>query len=71
MHDEIVAAIQAEIPTTSLRVEIDGNRALIEIVSDRFSGMNRVKKQQAVYACIQEYIADGRLHAVTIKADSP
>jgi acid stress-induced BolA-like protein IbaG/YrbA len=33
--------------------------------------MSRVKKQQAVYACIQEYIADGRLHAVTIKAETP
>jgi acid stress-induced BolA-like protein IbaG/YrbA len=33
--------------------------------------MNRVQKQQAVYACIEDYIADGRLHAVTIKAAEP
>lgn len=55
----------------SIRVEVDGDRALIEVVSEAFAGMNRVQKQQAVYACIQEYIADGRLHAVTIRADAP
>jgi acid stress-induced BolA-like protein IbaG/YrbA len=29
-----------------------------------------VKKQQAVYACIEDLIASGALHAVSIKAES-
>ena len=71
MQDEITEKIHAAIPGAEVAVSVDGDRALIEVVSDHFAGMNRVQKQQAVYACIQNYIADGRLHAVTIKADVP
>ncbi len=71
MQEEIIARIEAQMDVASIRVEVDGDRALIEVVSEAFAGMNRVQKQQAVYACIQEYIADGRLHAVTIRADAP
>jgi acid stress-induced BolA-like protein IbaG/YrbA len=71
MQEEIRAKVSEALDAASVRVTLDGNRALIEVVSDQFAGMNRVQKQQAVYACIQDYIADGRLHAVTIKADLP
>ena len=71
MQDEIRARIQEALDAQSVNVTLEGNRALIEVVSTQFAGMNRVQKQQAVYACIQDYIADGRLHAVTIKADEP
>ena len=71
MQEEISANIQAQIDASSLQVVIDGNRALIEIESEAFAGLNRVKRQQLVYACINDYIADGRLHAVTIKATAP
>ena len=71
MQDEISAKISAALDAQSVDVTIDGNRALIEVTSARFEGMNRVQKQQAVYACIEDYIADGRLHAVTIKASEP
>ena len=71
MQDEISAKIRAALDAESVDVTIDGNRALIEVTSARFEGMNRVQKQQAVYACIEDYIADGRLHAVTIKATEP
>lgn len=52
-------------------VVLEGNRASITVVSDVFLGMSRVQKQQAVYACIDSFIADGRLHAVTIRALVP
>ena len=71
MQEEISAKIRAAIADAEVAVTVDGNRALIEVVSPHFAGMNRVQKQQAVYACIEDYIADGRLHAVTIKAEAP
>ena len=71
MRDEISAKISEALDAQSVNVMLDGNRALIEVTSAAFEGMNRVQKQQAVYACIEEYIADGRLHAVTIKAEVP
>ena len=71
MQDEIRALIAAKINASEIQVEVDGNRALIAVVSDVFAGLNRVKRQQLVYGCIADYIADGRLHAVTIKATTP
>ena len=71
MEEEISARIAERIDTASVNVTVDGNRALIEVVSPVFADMSRVQKQQAVYACIEDYIADGRLHAVTIKAEAP
>ena len=71
MQEEISACIRAQIEAASLQVTLDGDRALIEVVSDQFEGLSRVKRQQLVYGCISDFIADGRLHAVTIKASSP
>jgi len=71
MEEEISAKVRDALNAVSVHVSLDGNRAVIEVISDQFADMNRVQKQQAVYACIQDYIADGRLHAVTIKADVP
>jgi acid stress-induced BolA-like protein IbaG/YrbA len=71
MEQDIVERVSAQIPNSIVNVNIDGNRALIEVVSDTFESMSRVQKQQAVYACIDEFIQDGRLHAVTIRALTP
>ena len=75
MNDEIIASIRGGLSAATddldVQVELDGNRALITVVSSVFSGMSRVKRQQAIYACINSFIADGRLHAVTIQAITP
>ncbi len=71
MQEEIQRLIAAEFDDANINVQVDGNRALIEITSERFADMSRLKRQQAVYACINDMIADGRLHAVTIRADTP
>ena len=71
MQDELIAKIAQDIPGAEVDVQLEGNRALITVTSDTFVGMSRVKQQQTVYAAIDAYIADGRLHAVTIKAQTP
>ena len=50
---------------------LEGNRALISVVSPAFEGLSRVQQQQKVYACIDAFIKDGSLHAVTIRASTP
>ncbi|MEE4280963.1 MAG: BolA/IbaG family iron-sulfur metabolism protein [Pseudomonadales bacterium] len=70
MQEEIRALLAGAFSDAEIDLNLDGNRALIEIVSSHFDGMSRVQRQQAVYAVIADYIADGRLHAVTIKAQS-
>ena len=71
MKIEIATAIHAHMPDARVEVEVDGNRAVITVVSSLFADMNRVQKQQAVYGCIDAFIQDGRLHAVTIRAQTP
>ncbi|MCU4675472.1 BolA/IbaG family iron-sulfur metabolism protein [Catenovulum sp. 2E275] len=43
----------------------------ITIVSNTFDGLRPVKRQQMVYQPINEFIADGSIHAVKIKAMTP
>lgn len=71
MNDIITAAVAAGFPGAEIAVDVDGNRAQITVVSPVFATMTRVRKQQAVYACIAEHIASGALHAVTIRALTP
>ena len=71
MQDEVMQRIESAIPNAEVVVEIEGNRATIEVVSGHFAGMSRVKKQQEVYACIADLISSGALHAVSINAATP
>ncbi|MGA0838673.1 MAG: BolA/IbaG family iron-sulfur metabolism protein [Pseudomonadales bacterium] len=71
MKDTIVSALAAAFPDAEIGVELAGNRAELTIVSGAFAGLSRVRRQQAVYGCIQQFIADGSLHAVTMRVLSP
>lgn len=71
MIEQIRSSITAQLEFSELEVTGEGGRYEIYIVSDIFSGMSRVKKQQTVYAPIKPLLADGSVHAVTIKAFSP
>ena len=71
MNDAIIQAVRDGIDAADVDVVVDGNRALITVVSPAFEGLSRVQKQQKVYACIDAFITDGSLHAVTIRALTP
>ena len=71
MNEVITQAVNDGIENAQVEVVLDGNRALITVVSTAFEGLSRVQKQQKVYACIDAFIADGSLHAVTIRASTP
>jgi len=70
MHDEITARIQQALPGSRVEVQVEGNRARIKVVSGALAGMTRVQRHQAVYGCIEEFIASGALHAVSISAET-
>lgn len=55
---------------TEVSVTSDGSHFQIIAVSDQFDGMSRVKKQQAIYAPLADKIADGSMHALSIKTFS-
>jgi acid stress-induced BolA-like protein IbaG/YrbA len=58
-------------PDGSVTAQGDGSRMQIVVVSAAFGGESRVVRQQLVYACIDDLIREGTLHAVTISALSP
>lgn len=64
----IVEGIRKALPSSEVEVALEGNRALIRVTSASFENLSRVRRHQAVYACIQGFIADGSLHAVSIDA---
>ena len=71
MRERIIESIRANLTDSLVEVDLDGNRALITVTSAVFEGKSRVQKQQLVYGCIDEFIKDGSLHAVTIRALTP
>ena len=70
MQEEIVRRVKDAIADATVNVAVEGNRAMIDVESSVFADLSRVKKQQLVYACIEDLIASGDLHAVTIKAET-
>ena len=71
MRETIIQRLNEKIDSIHLDVELQGNHCTLVIVSEAFTGLTPVKRQQAVYACLQELIASGELHAVNISALTP
>lgn len=68
---EILAILQAAAPEVQWSVDGDGYKYQVEAVSDLFAGLNAVKRQQYVYKILNPYIADGRIHAVSLRVQTP
>jgi acid stress-induced BolA-like protein IbaG/YrbA len=49
----------------------DGKHFTATVICSQFTGKNRVQKQQLVYATLNEFIANGSLHAISIKTFTP
>lgn len=62
--DQIKQTLESSLNASHVAVEADGNHVKVIVVSEQFKGLAPVKKQQLVYACLQESIASGAIHAV-------
>ena len=62
----IESLIRDGLSQCELELSADGNKISLIIVSDDFSGLNRVKRQQRVYALLDEKIKSGEIHAVSM-----
>ena len=70
-NNEIQAVLMQALSLDEVHVSGDGSHFQVIAVGALFEPMSRVKKQQAVYAPLMEYIADNRIHALSIKAYTP
>ena len=72
MHpEEIEQIIESNLEGSKATVTADGNKYEATIISDAFEGLSLVKKHQLVYALLNEHIASGVIHALSIKAYTP
>ncbi len=72
MNSEILAGVlQAAFPDAQVAVTGEGSKFDLRVVDILFDGMRPVARQQAVYAPLNEHIASGVVHAVTIRALTP
>ncbi|MDC9594465.1 BolA family iron metabolism protein IbaG [Xenorhabdus sp. IM139775] len=69
--DEIKKVLMEKLALDEVIVSGDGSHFQVIVVGALFDGLSRVKQQQTVYAPLMEYIADNRIHALSIKAYTP
>jgi len=68
---EVEQLVQQGLPEAKVLVEGEGCDLLITVVSEQFTELTLVKKQQLVMATLKEPLASGKLHAVSVKAYTP
>ena len=72
MQPEVVQAFLAEgMPCQHVDVKGDGHHFEAVIVSAEFDGMNRVKRQQRVFAVVGERMEKNEIHALSMKCYTP
>ena len=70
-REDVKALIEAGMPGAEVIVEGEGNKFDVTVVSELFESLRPVQKQQRVYGCLNEHIASGAIHAVTMKTLTP
>ena len=64
--DDVKALVSQGLEDCEVTVTGEDNHFDILVVGELFAGLRPVKKQQLVYAVLNQYIADGSIHAVNI-----
>lgn len=70
-ESEIKSLIEAGLPGAEVRVKGDGSHYEAIVIGDCFEGKSMVEQQKMVYAVLNEHIASGAIHALSIKAYTP
>jgi acid stress-induced BolA-like protein IbaG/YrbA len=58
-------------PDANVQVTGDEGKFTAQVVSDQFTGLTPIKRHKLVYACVNDDITSGALHALTIIARTP
>tara|TARA_Y100001935_G_scaffold233748_1_gene216435 strand:+ start:164 stop:376 length:213 start_codon:yes stop_codon:yes gene_type:complete len=67
MENTIEDRIMLAYPDASVKVALSGRNAEIHIISVTLSAFSRLQQQKKIYACIDDLISAGAIHAVSIK----
>ena len=69
--EKIQQLIAAKMPEASVEVSGGEGKFVANVTSDEFEGLSPIKRHKMVYACVNDEIASGELHALTIVAKTP
>ncbi|QEW07470.1 BolA family protein [Nitrincola iocasae] len=69
--EDVKQVIESQLAASQVMTAGEGCNFEITVISEQFTGLSPVKKQQLVYACLNKQIASGDIHAVTIKTYTP
>lgn len=64
---EVKNLLEAQLAGVQVEVEGEGCNFQLNLISDELAALSAVKRQQQVYAHLNPWIADGSIHAVTMK----
>lgn len=67
----IKSRLESGFPGAEVQVDLQGNKVQVIVVTDAFAGKRTVQKQQMVYQCLNDLIASGELHAVSMQTLTP
>ena len=68
---EIEQLLIAALPDCEIQVEGGDGKYLVAAIGDVFEGLNAVKRQQTIYKILNDHIASGAIHAVSMKLQTP
>lgn len=68
---QIEQLLLTELQLAEVRVSAEGSHYAVIAVGACFADISRVKQQQMVYRPLMSAIADGSIHAVSIKTFTP
>ncbi len=69
--EHIQHKIEQGMPGAKVAVSGGEGKFTAEVISDDFEGLMTIKRHKMVYACVNDDIASGALHALTIVAKTP
>ena len=68
---QIQDLIASHIPGATVDVSGDEGKFVANVTSVAFDGLSLLKRHKLVYACVNDEIVSGALHALTIVAKTP
>ncbi|EAR61072.1 BolA family protein [Neptuniibacter caesariensis] len=69
--EQVKQILESKLENCTVTTAGEGCDFQVTVVGEMFQGLRPVKCQQLVYACLNEYIANGTIHALTIKTYTP
>ena len=69
--NQIEDLLRTELSLDEVIVKANGSHYEVIAVGECFTGLTPVKKQQLVYTPLKEVIADGTIHAISIRSFTP